>query len=101
MQQVSYKSKRDADGEIKKIRKEMIELKEQLRKMKRENEAELQEAADKFNNSQKEVEKWKQKFKTEAIRNKNSLASLKKLSLIHICRCRRIERCRSRWSPYH
>eukprot|EP00826_Nyctotherus_ovalis_P021315 TRINITY_DN16851_c0_g1_i3.p2 TRINITY_DN16851_c0_g1~~TRINITY_DN16851_c0_g1_i3.p2 ORF type:complete len:389 (-),score=85.65 TRINITY_DN16851_c0_g1_i3:17-1183(-) len=23
------------------------------------------------------------------------------LSLIHICRCRRIERCRSRWSPYH
>ena len=23
------------------------------------------------------------------------------LSLIHICRCRRIERCRSRWSPFH
>ena len=23
------------------------------------------------------------------------------LSLIHISRCRRIERCRSRWSPYH
>eukprot|EP00826_Nyctotherus_ovalis_P025444 TRINITY_DN19723_c0_g1_i1.p1 TRINITY_DN19723_c0_g1~~TRINITY_DN19723_c0_g1_i1.p1 ORF type:complete len:127 (-),score=19.06 TRINITY_DN19723_c0_g1_i1:12-392(-) len=23
------------------------------------------------------------------------------LSLIHICRCRRIERCRSRWSPDH
>ena len=23
------------------------------------------------------------------------------LSLIHICRCRRKERCRSRWSPYH
>eukprot|EP00826_Nyctotherus_ovalis_P019405 TRINITY_DN15983_c0_g2_i2.p1 TRINITY_DN15983_c0_g2~~TRINITY_DN15983_c0_g2_i2.p1 ORF type:complete len:275 (-),score=81.97 TRINITY_DN15983_c0_g2_i2:22-846(-) len=26
---------------------------------------------------------------------------VKALSLIHICRCRRIERCRSRWSPYH
>ena len=26
---------------------------------------------------------------------------LKSLSLIHIWRCRRIERCRSRWSPYH
>ena len=26
---------------------------------------------------------------------------LQKLSLIHIWRCRRIERCRSRWSPYH
>ena len=25
----------------------------------------------------------------------------KPLSLIHIWRCRRIERCRSRWSPYH
>ena len=25
----------------------------------------------------------------------------KRLSLIHIWRCRRIERCRSRWSPYH
>ena len=23
------------------------------------------------------------------------------LSLIHICRCRRRLRCRSRWSPYH
>ena len=26
---------------------------------------------------------------------------LQVLSLIHIWRCRRIERCRSRWSPYH
>ena len=25
----------------------------------------------------------------------------KTLSLIHICRCRRRLRCRSRWSPYH
>ena len=25
----------------------------------------------------------------------------KELSLIHICRCRRRLRCRSRWSPYH
>ena len=23
------------------------------------------------------------------------------LSLIHICRCRRLLTCRSRWSPYH
>ena len=28
-------------------------------------------------------------------------AILVHLSLIHIWRCRRIERCRSRWSPYH
>eukprot|EP00826_Nyctotherus_ovalis_P043782 TRINITY_DN4657_c0_g6_i2.p2 TRINITY_DN4657_c0_g6~~TRINITY_DN4657_c0_g6_i2.p2 ORF type:complete len:142 (+),score=38.10 TRINITY_DN4657_c0_g6_i2:856-1281(+) len=30
-----------------------------------------------------------------------TLPLLHSLSLIHICRCRRIERCRSRWSPYH
>ena len=27
--------------------------------------------------------------------------SIPPLSLIHICRCRRRLRCRSRWSPYH
>ena len=26
---------------------------------------------------------------------------VKGLSLIHICRCRRLLTCRSRWSPYH
>ena len=31
----------------------------------------------------------------------NLHAALVLLSLIHIWRCRRIERCRSRWSPYH
>eukprot|EP00826_Nyctotherus_ovalis_P024529 TRINITY_DN18960_c0_g1_i1.p1 TRINITY_DN18960_c0_g1~~TRINITY_DN18960_c0_g1_i1.p1 ORF type:complete len:110 (+),score=31.67 TRINITY_DN18960_c0_g1_i1:119-448(+) len=30
-----------------------------------------------------------------------NIKRISKLSLIHICRCRRIERCRSRWSPYH
>ena len=30
-----------------------------------------------------------------------SYSHLYYLSLIHIWRCRRIERCRSRWSPYH
>ena len=29
------------------------------------------------------------------------LWQIRELSLIHIWRCRRIERCRSRWSPYH
>eukprot|EP00826_Nyctotherus_ovalis_P001351 TRINITY_DN10202_c0_g1_i11.p1 TRINITY_DN10202_c0_g1~~TRINITY_DN10202_c0_g1_i11.p1 ORF type:complete len:152 (+),score=32.42 TRINITY_DN10202_c0_g1_i11:224-679(+) len=29
------------------------------------------------------------------------LARCIKLSLIHICRCRRYAVCRSRWSPYH
>ena len=31
----------------------------------------------------------------------DNLVSWVNLSLIHIWRCRRIERCRSRWSPYH
>ena len=34
-------------------------------------------------------------------RIKTGTYQLLHLSLIHICRCRRIERCRSRWSPYH
>ena len=36
-----------------------------------------------------------------AIPTKSISGSDKFLSLIHILRCRRIERCRSRWSPYH
>ena len=32
---------------------------------------------------------------------KRTCLSIDNLSLIHIWRCRRIERCRSRWSPYH
>eukprot|EP00826_Nyctotherus_ovalis_P055257 TRINITY_DN7324_c0_g1_i14.p1 TRINITY_DN7324_c0_g1~~TRINITY_DN7324_c0_g1_i14.p1 ORF type:complete len:107 (+),score=19.88 TRINITY_DN7324_c0_g1_i14:3-323(+) len=27
--------------------------------------------------------------------------TVQQLSLIHICRCRRLLTCRSRWSPYH
>ena len=34
-------------------------------------------------------------------KNWNCALKPKRLSLIHIWRCRRIERCRSRWSPYH
>eukprot|EP00826_Nyctotherus_ovalis_P027082 TRINITY_DN21117_c0_g1_i1.p2 TRINITY_DN21117_c0_g1~~TRINITY_DN21117_c0_g1_i1.p2 ORF type:complete len:127 (-),score=36.19 TRINITY_DN21117_c0_g1_i1:10-390(-) len=29
------------------------------------------------------------------------ITMLRRLSLIHICRCRRYAVCRSRWSPYH
>eukprot|EP00826_Nyctotherus_ovalis_P010918 TRINITY_DN12848_c0_g9_i1.p1 TRINITY_DN12848_c0_g9~~TRINITY_DN12848_c0_g9_i1.p1 ORF type:complete len:475 (+),score=105.32 TRINITY_DN12848_c0_g9_i1:274-1698(+) len=31
---------------------------------------------------------------------RSAVVEVLELSLIHICRCRRIERCRSRWSPY-
>ena len=40
--------------------------------------------------------KWMDGWETRRKRTKGH-----DLSLIHICRCRRIERCRSRWSPYH
>ena len=33
--------------------------------------------------------------------SRKGIRPVKNLSLIHIWRCRRIERCRSRWSPYH
>ena len=35
------------------------------------------------------------------LKKASSTFSTVTLSLIHIWRCRRIERCRSRWSPYH
>ena len=39
---------------------------------------------------------------TKALEDANvQRRALQILSLIHIWRCRRIERCRSRWSPYH
>eukprot|EP00826_Nyctotherus_ovalis_P039107 TRINITY_DN372_c0_g1_i5.p2 TRINITY_DN372_c0_g1~~TRINITY_DN372_c0_g1_i5.p2 ORF type:complete len:189 (-),score=50.91 TRINITY_DN372_c0_g1_i5:22-588(-) len=40
-------------------------------------------------------------FDASAKNNLNVKETFYYLSLIHICRCRRIERCRSRWSPYH
>ena len=45
---------------------------------------------------------WVDQSKTMQARvTKFSPLAVWKLSLIHIWRCRRIERCRSRWSPYH
>ena len=41
---------------------------------------------------------WRKKFRID---NKVRCVGAHPLSLIHIWRCRRIERCRSRWSPYH
>eukprot|EP00826_Nyctotherus_ovalis_P062539 TRINITY_DN9064_c0_g1_i2.p1 TRINITY_DN9064_c0_g1~~TRINITY_DN9064_c0_g1_i2.p1 ORF type:complete len:107 (+),score=10.61 TRINITY_DN9064_c0_g1_i2:81-401(+) len=38
---------------------------------------------------------------SEQIQDKYGLGYSKSLSLIHICRCRRLLTCRSRWSPYH
>eukprot|EP00826_Nyctotherus_ovalis_P021462 TRINITY_DN16931_c0_g1_i1.p2 TRINITY_DN16931_c0_g1~~TRINITY_DN16931_c0_g1_i1.p2 ORF type:complete len:110 (+),score=46.46 TRINITY_DN16931_c0_g1_i1:415-744(+) len=43
----------------------------------------------------------KKEGKTSAKKEANPCTLRCYLSLIHICRCRRIERCRSRWSPYH
>ena len=36
-----------------------------------------------------------------SVADQTQIFTVQDLSLIHIWRCRRIERCRSRWSPYH
>ena len=44
---------------------------------------------------------WMAKFVESLQVCKKIYRKIVHLSLIHIWRCRRIERCRSRWSPYH
>ena len=48
-----------------------------------------------FSTEMRAASKYCEKF------TKNPFWEGSRLSLIHIWRCRRIERCRSRWSPYH
>ena len=52
----------------------------------------------------REMRKWTdlpERICKFCLKNKLGLCKLYILSLIHIWRCRRIERCRSRWSPYN
>ena len=35
-----------------------------------------------------------------AMDGQGRVALLRQMALIHICRCRRLNRCSSRWSPY-
>eukprot|EP00826_Nyctotherus_ovalis_P032158 TRINITY_DN25962_c0_g1_i2.p1 TRINITY_DN25962_c0_g1~~TRINITY_DN25962_c0_g1_i2.p1 ORF type:complete len:110 (-),score=32.61 TRINITY_DN25962_c0_g1_i2:12-341(-) len=64
--------------------------------------------------SSKEVEHWRCLVKGHSLNRKTlstnltdlavtsaQFAIVSELSLIHICRCRRLLTCRSRWSPYH
>ena len=44
---------------------------------------------------------WRFLYSGSVVGRINKVAVSLHLSLIHIWRCRRIERCRSRWSPYH
>eukprot|EP00826_Nyctotherus_ovalis_P034414 TRINITY_DN2868_c0_g2_i4.p1 TRINITY_DN2868_c0_g2~~TRINITY_DN2868_c0_g2_i4.p1 ORF type:complete len:250 (-),score=40.36 TRINITY_DN2868_c0_g2_i4:15-764(-) len=75
-----------------KLKKEISERKQRIRKYQQDVRTLESEQANSFedNNSSKGP------AHTQPISQK-----LLSLSLIHICRCRRIERCRSRWSPYH
>eukprot|EP00826_Nyctotherus_ovalis_P008002 TRINITY_DN12068_c0_g1_i6.p1 TRINITY_DN12068_c0_g1~~TRINITY_DN12068_c0_g1_i6.p1 ORF type:complete len:499 (+),score=155.07 TRINITY_DN12068_c0_g1_i6:519-2015(+) len=56
-----------------------------------------------FNNLNDSVASKAEELRAWQKRSENLRAAVAalELSLIHICRCRRIERCRSRWSPYH
>eukprot|EP00826_Nyctotherus_ovalis_P026690 TRINITY_DN20829_c0_g1_i1.p1 TRINITY_DN20829_c0_g1~~TRINITY_DN20829_c0_g1_i1.p1 ORF type:complete len:156 (+),score=33.62 TRINITY_DN20829_c0_g1_i1:242-709(+) len=47
------------------------------------------------------VKNFEQKKKYSLTKENTNFGKCDKLSLIHICRCRRYAVCRSRWSPYH
>eukprot|EP00826_Nyctotherus_ovalis_P017190 TRINITY_DN15040_c0_g1_i6.p1 TRINITY_DN15040_c0_g1~~TRINITY_DN15040_c0_g1_i6.p1 ORF type:complete len:121 (+),score=32.35 TRINITY_DN15040_c0_g1_i6:510-872(+) len=56
----------------------------------------------KFVSSLKErLENLMEYKETNILSKKMKLEMTLRLSLIHICRCRRYAVCRSRWSPYH
>ena len=65
------------------------------------------EYEEKLENKKREIFILKQEYLTVIIDDIEDLMPYKKgsteylLSLIHICRCRRLLTCRSRWSPYH
>eukprot|EP00826_Nyctotherus_ovalis_P044964 TRINITY_DN490_c0_g1_i2.p1 TRINITY_DN490_c0_g1~~TRINITY_DN490_c0_g1_i2.p1 ORF type:complete len:218 (-),score=45.07 TRINITY_DN490_c0_g1_i2:18-671(-) len=65
------------------------------------DKAKIKEVAAKVGLTELQVYKWYWDRKSKICSVMLNEHSLYNLSLIHICRCRRIERCRSRWSPYH
>eukprot|EP00826_Nyctotherus_ovalis_P047833 TRINITY_DN5566_c0_g3_i2.p1 TRINITY_DN5566_c0_g3~~TRINITY_DN5566_c0_g3_i2.p1 ORF type:complete len:302 (-),score=103.36 TRINITY_DN5566_c0_g3_i2:25-930(-) len=102
---------KQAENELDGLRDENAQLNAELEKTKAEKlKAEIAAERAKVDYEEKSV-KLEKKFLAIPIANVQAepeTSALKKveredweLSLIHICRCRRIERCRSRWSPYH
>ena len=71
LQQVLNKSKRDAESELKKLKNENSNLNEKIKKLKRDHDRELHEFC-------REVDKWKQKYRNEVLRNKSKVTNLKK-----------------------
>eukprot|EP00826_Nyctotherus_ovalis_P032399 TRINITY_DN26105_c0_g1_i2.p2 TRINITY_DN26105_c0_g1~~TRINITY_DN26105_c0_g1_i2.p2 ORF type:complete len:140 (+),score=24.69 TRINITY_DN26105_c0_g1_i2:76-495(+) len=64
-----------------------------LREMLRKTEAKALVKA-----AERDFKKDSAEFKGFITKHKEAVVEL---SLIHICRCRRLLTCRSRWSPYH
>eukprot|EP00826_Nyctotherus_ovalis_P011192 TRINITY_DN12921_c0_g1_i12.p2 TRINITY_DN12921_c0_g1~~TRINITY_DN12921_c0_g1_i12.p2 ORF type:complete len:155 (-),score=47.39 TRINITY_DN12921_c0_g1_i12:16-480(-) len=81
---------------------EMIKLIEIEREKSSELEKRLTQAHEVFMAKKKAIEKNKEAMNdvNERIKKLKD-GSIINLSLIHICRCRRLLTCRSRWSPYH
>eukprot|EP00826_Nyctotherus_ovalis_P037266 TRINITY_DN3388_c0_g1_i10.p2 TRINITY_DN3388_c0_g1~~TRINITY_DN3388_c0_g1_i10.p2 ORF type:complete len:319 (+),score=127.01 TRINITY_DN3388_c0_g1_i10:478-1434(+) len=89
--------------DLERFRAQNARMEIEINQLKKDNKY-LDEEASKARGGQAELKVviYKLKEKLKAAKKAESAEGQEKyLSLIHICRCRRIERCRSRWSPYH
>eukprot|EP00826_Nyctotherus_ovalis_P051859 TRINITY_DN6507_c0_g1_i2.p2 TRINITY_DN6507_c0_g1~~TRINITY_DN6507_c0_g1_i2.p2 ORF type:complete len:155 (-),score=45.40 TRINITY_DN6507_c0_g1_i2:12-476(-) len=110
----SHKDEKELNGLVKRLREELREIEkvhkaeekrvEELRHqlLSTKHELEIEKKAKEQKDRHLAVmlhEKEKLWRQVEHLNGKKALPQ--RLSLIHICRCRRYAVCRSRWSPYH
>eukprot|EP00826_Nyctotherus_ovalis_P014175 TRINITY_DN13923_c0_g2_i7.p1 TRINITY_DN13923_c0_g2~~TRINITY_DN13923_c0_g2_i7.p1 ORF type:complete len:478 (-),score=195.51 TRINITY_DN13923_c0_g2_i7:22-1455(-) len=119
LMQTSEQAKNDKDELLRQVQTleaakkasqdELKELRRKTMKTQADNEA-LKEtylkAMDKKDEVEKELKKLQEKHRNLLSTEQAHMSVKDKLepmylSLIHICRCRRLLTCRSRWSPYH
>eukprot|EP00826_Nyctotherus_ovalis_P039967 TRINITY_DN3884_c0_g1_i3.p2 TRINITY_DN3884_c0_g1~~TRINITY_DN3884_c0_g1_i3.p2 ORF type:complete len:195 (-),score=90.57 TRINITY_DN3884_c0_g1_i3:18-602(-) len=80
--------------------KSVEKVKEEYNRKLNEMKNKCEQSILKFKQEKTLLEERLKKAETE-LKKESAKCINEVLSLIHICRCRRIERCRSRWSPYH
>eukprot|EP00826_Nyctotherus_ovalis_P017396 TRINITY_DN15121_c0_g1_i3.p1 TRINITY_DN15121_c0_g1~~TRINITY_DN15121_c0_g1_i3.p1 ORF type:complete len:125 (-),score=47.57 TRINITY_DN15121_c0_g1_i3:41-415(-) len=91
---------RKALMELERTKESETQVHEALKKAKVEGKKSKKRRV-KITKQQVAIDEAKERIAILTTEKKHLQAQLQELSLIHICRCRRLLTCRSRWSPYH